>query len=74
MKFTSVTIEWSPNTFIFYLAIIIGCYLIACILKKKNIKWGKSKKKQYPAALLLVSIVLLYVKCFNTTGRDLRTG
>ena len=74
MQFTNITVEWSLKTFIFYLAIIIGCYLIACVLRKKAVKGGKGKKERCPAGSLIVAIILLFVKCFNTTGRDLRTG
>lgn len=74
MQFTNVTIKWSPRTLMFYLAIILGCYLITCVIPKKKIKWGKGKKEKYPVSLLIVAIVLLIVKCFNTTGRDLRLG
>lgn len=72
MQFANVTVEWSPRTFAFYLVIIIGCYLVASSLKKKKIRWGYGDK--YPVGLLIVTIILLFVKCFNTTGRDLRAG
>lgn len=71
MQFSNVTIEWSQNTFIFYLAIIIGCYLLCILLKKKKIK---TSNKKIPLDLTLVGLILLLVKCFNTTGRDLRAG
>ena len=74
MLFTNVTIRWTLRTLIFYLAIILGCYLITCAIPKKKIKWGKGKKERYPVSLLIVAIVLLIVKCFNTTGKDLRLG
>lgn len=74
MQFTNVKVEWSPRTFVFYLAIIIVCYLIAWAMRKKMVRWGRGSKEKYPAGLLIVAIILLFVKCFNTTGRDLRSG
>lgn len=74
MQFTDVKIEWSLKTFIFYLVIILGCYLIAWMFRKQSIKWGTYQKQKYSVSLVIVGIILLVIKCFNTTGRDLRTG
>ncbi len=74
MRFTDIIVEWSTRTFLYYLAIILGSYLIAYGFKNKNIRWGYGKEKKYPVGLLIVAIILLAVKCFNTTGRDLRRG
>ena len=71
-QFTEVTIEWTQSTFIFYLAIILGCYLIAVMVRNTNIRLVI--RERYPANLFLITIILLFVKCFNTTGADVRGG
>ncbi|MBQ6519022.1 MAG: EpsG family protein [Anaerolineaceae bacterium] len=72
MKFTEITVEWSQQTFLFYLSIILVCYLLTVYLKKRNISWGGGLKM--PAGLFVVALILLFVKGFSTTGRDLRVG
>lgn len=74
MEFTKVTVEWSPKTFMFYLMVILGCYIIPILLNKKNIRWKNGKSGKYPLGIAIVSLLLVVVKCFNTTGRDLRSG
>lgn len=76
MKFVPVIHQWSQNTFILYLSIILGCYFISVSTQKTNlvIQRDARQRHSYPAWLLLIGIVLLFFKAFGTAGRDLRAG
>lgn len=76
MNFTNVNYAWSNKTFAFYLLIIIGCTFISYIFKNRciTISTVRSKKIKIPIGLTFVGIILLSIKGFGTTGRDLRSG
>lgn len=71
MQFSDVTVEWTPSTLLFYMAIIMVTYLVAIAFQRKSIKLNN---KRYSVSLMIVTFIFLLVKCFNTTGRDLRSG
>lgn len=74
MDFTVVNVDWYTSTFIFYLSIILGCYLIALLVKRRKIMFNKNLGIYTYAWSFLLTIILLFVKGFGTTGRDLRSG
>lgn len=74
MKFTVINIDWYKSTFIFYLSIILGCYLITVLAKRKRILFARNLGIYTYVWSFLVTIILLFVKGFGTTGRDLRSG
>ena len=73
MKFTVINIDWYKSTFIFYLSIILGCYLITVLAKRKRILFARNLGIYTYVWSFLVTIILLFVKGFGTTGRDLRS-
>ena len=74
MKFTPITVDWNASTFIFYLAIILSCYFIAVVGRKKVLVFGTYANYRKELWLILISAILIFVKGFGTTGRDLRAG
>lgn len=74
MKFIPVKVAWDVNTFIFYLAVILICYFIAVAGRKTVVVSGVSFKCRQELYLILIAAVLVFVKGFGTTGRDLRGG
>lgn len=72
MNFTQINIDWYQSTFIFYLSLILGSYLITSVTKKTNIiGFGRKKRKLW---VIAITALLFFVKGFGTTGRDLRAG
>lgn len=74
MQFTPVKIVWSTSTFIFYLAIILLCYFAAALGRKTVLVSGNSVNYRKESWYILISAILIFVKGFGTTGRDLRGG
>ena len=74
MQFVEITVEWSLTTLVFYTAIILGCYTVLLLFRKNSVRWGFGNNNKFLTGLILVAFALLVVKCFSTTGRDLRTG
>lgn len=72
MNFTQINVDWYTSTFLFYLGLIIGCYVITIVTQNKPVV-GFSGRRSYLWSLI-VPFVLLFVKGFGTTGRDLRNG
>lgn len=60
-------IEWSNITFIFYSLIIAVSALITMFSKTKI----RLYRKKYNLAILLFSLLIILIKGFNTTGRDI---
>lgn len=74
MQFTDITIEWSYLTFVFYISIMCLSFFIAYAVGKRNFKWKTAHIKPCSIGIVFVAFLLLIIKCFNSTGRDLRTG
>ena len=74
MQFTQVDVAWSTSTFILYLVIIISCYFITVAGKNVVLVYGNTKDSRKKLWAILVSVILVFVKGFGTTGRDLRGG
>ena len=74
MQFTPVKIVWSTSTFIFYLAIILLCYFAAALGRKTVLVSGSFATNRKELWYILISAILIFVKGFGTTGRDLRGG
>ncbi len=72
MNFTQVDIDWYQSTFIFYLCIILGSYYITLVSGNKKIIGFTTKKRKL--WYVIVPTILLFIKGFGTTGRDLRDG
>lgn len=67
------TVEWSELTFVFYLSIVAISYFLPKIKQKVSLTIG-GKKFSTPIGILLVEGLLIFIKGFNTTGRDLISG
>ena len=74
MQFTPIKVDWYANTFIFYLSLILLCYFIAIVERKKVLVFGTIANYRKELWLILISAILIFVKGFGTTGRDLRSG
>lgn len=74
MNFVSVKIDWYQSTLLFYIAIVMICYLSPVLFNRVILKGTVKRKKGSSLWFLMVSFTLLFVKCFNTTGRDIRNG
>ena len=73
-NFTKVDIAWHNSTFIFYLMIIFVCYALTATGKYRVSLTRTSSTKSFQLWSVLVGAVLIFVKGFGTTGRDLREG
>lgn len=71
MIFAPVIIGWYMSTLMFYLCIIFGCYF-ATIKSQNKVLILLTRRIDLWSAI--VSGILLFVKGFGTTGRDLRGG
>ncbi len=70
-----VEVKWSTSTFIFYMGVILICYLISIALRKIVVEYPVLEKKKYISLGILVPFLLLvFVKGFITFGRDLVVG
>lgn len=67
------TVEWSNLTFIFFFAIVILSYFLPKIKTKIKVRIG-SKTLSISVGLFLLEAILIFVKGFNTSGRDLISG
>lgn len=65
-------IVWLESTFIFYLAIIITCFIIALAFERVVIKIGDIRFRNLD--ICLVAMILIFVKGFLYCGRDLING
>ena len=76
MKFVNVVVNWNQSTLIFYIAVILCSYFSAILFRKVSLKGVifSRKKSKFPLWLLITGLILLFVKCFNTSGRDIRSG
>lgn len=75
MKFVNIVVDWHQSTLIFYILVILCSYFSAILFSRVSLKGCIfSKKNKYPLWLLTTGIVLIFVKCFNTSGRDIRSG
>ena len=72
MNFPQVKTDWYLSTFLFYLFIIFAVYILS--FSTTNMKIIGFRRKKYDVWSLLVGIILIFIKGFGTTGRDLRTG
>ena len=72
MYVTPKNIVWSDSTFIFYLSIIITCFIITLVFERVVIKFGDIRFRNLD--ICLVSIILIFVKGFLYCGRDLIYG
>lgn len=71
VEITSIIADWYISTLFFYVTIIILGYLCACYGKNKIIKIGKVRSH---LDIVLLGILMLAVKGFSITGRDIRAG
>lgn len=74
MHFSSVIYNWSIQTFLLYLVVIFSCYLSTILLRKYVLFINANYKIKLSIGLLISGIILIFVKGFGSTGRDLRTG
>lgn len=74
MQLAPIKVDWYANTFIFYLAIIVSCYFTALVGKRVILVSGVSAKHRKKLWIFLIFAILIFVKGFGTTGRDLRGG
>ena len=74
MQFTQIKVDWDINTFMFYLAIILSCYFIAVAGRRAVLVSGVSVQHRKELWIVLISTILIFVKGFGTTGRDIRGG
>ena len=74
MNFVPVKVDWYTSTFIFYLAVILGCYTLTFIKLKSALVINKKRIAMNNILLMLAFALLLAVKGFGTAGRDLRGG
>lgn len=74
MHFSSVIYSWSTQTFLLYLVVIFSCYLSTILFKKYVLSINTNYKTKFPIGLLISGTILIFVKGFSTTGRDLRAG
>lgn len=71
MNFIDVKIDWYNSTFILYICIMLLCYFIPVATNNVKIKIDN---KHFLLSSCVVGGMLLFFKCFSTTGRDLRAG
>jgi hypothetical protein len=71
MNFTVVNIDWYQSTFFLYSFIILASYSIAKVYENHYFKVGS---KVISVWLIFIGALLLFVKGFSTTGRDIRGG
>ncbi len=75
MTYFDIDPYWSNRTLIFYIGILLLCGGLALYYQRRSVRLGRL----YPVQLLNVGIllpilILLFIKGFGTTGRDIRTG
>ena len=63
----SNNVEWSNLTFMFYCALII----ISSLTTQLSNKYLKLRNKRCNITIVLLTIILILIKVFNTTGRDI---
>lgn len=71
MPFANVTVDWYLSTFIFYTSLILFLYIVS---KGFAGQYVKVAHKRINISLFLITALLIFVKGFGTTGRDLRSG
>lgn len=74
MSSADLKIEWSDSTFLFYLGIIIGCYIVSSALKNKVAVIHIKYNVRISLWVFVSALLLGFVKGFGTTGRDLNEG
>lgn len=71
--YTNYTVQWSNFTFIFYLLIVLASYILPNFKRKIKCNIGP-RTVSAPIGIILLEILLVFVKGFNTSGRDLISG
>ena len=71
MQFTQVQVDWYNTTFLYYVSVIVVCYIVACKCQNTTIL---IKNRRMQLSYVLLVTCLLFVKGLGTTGRDLRNG
>lgn len=70
----ALKIAWSTSTFIFYLTVILLCYFVAVLGRKTVLVSGISASHRKELWYILILAILIFVRGFGTTGRDIRAG
>lgn len=72
MQLVEVNVDWYNSTLMFYLFIMLVSFVFAYIAKKKKIRL--TKMSRFEIWTILFFGIIVFVKCLNTTGRDIRHG